>query len=156
MQGKATAKAVCRKEADIAMSIPETTVGYTAGQAGKERRTRCFVGGNLAEGSRFARELGHLLHRRLRVVALIALVPLVLFLIRNMIEEHRQDLVGPIGLVLQALVTGLLGWLATLLWTQRRLSLCSLRKMEIVLFGSLGVYFAWLQVCTFRHRLLFE
>jgi serine/threonine-protein kinase len=49
-----------------------------------------------------------------------------------------------------------LAWLATLLWVRKRISLGSLRKLEIALFGSLAMFFCWLQVCTFRHDALFE
>jgi serine/threonine-protein kinase len=141
------------------MSGPDTfvTVGSVA-PAGPERRRRasCSVGGHLAEGSGFARELGRLLHRRLRVVVLIALVPTALFLVRNLVEPHRHELLGPVGLALHAILTGLLAWLALLLWVGQNVSLGWLRKLELTLFGSLAVFFGWLQVCTFRQDTLFD
>jgi serine/threonine-protein kinase len=134
------------------MSIPETISRSTSASAPR----CCGVGGHLAEGSQFARERGRLLHRRLQVVALIALVPSVLFLIRNVVEDHRQSLMGPVGVVLHAIVTTLLAWLAAMLWVRQDVSVGWLRRLEVALFGSLAVFFGWLQVCTFRHDPLFQ
>jgi serine/threonine-protein kinase len=138
------------------MRVSKTLVGFDSAAAAGRPPTHCSVGANLAEGSQFKRDLERLLHGRLRVVAVIALVPSLLFLGRNLIEPHQQTLVGPVGLALHGIVAALVAWLAALLWVRRDLRLRSLRKLELALFGSLAVFFAWLQVCTYRHGALFE
>src|SRR5947209_14378207 len=98
------------------MSVPESFVrpGLTATTDWGRRppRTRCRVGADLAEGSRFVRELAGLLHRRLRVVSLIAFAPTLWFLVRNLLDGHHEDTAGPAGAVVHTMVTALVGWLA--------------------------------------------
>jgi serine/threonine-protein kinase len=144
------------REAASAMSVPDTTIWRGPAAKRGPVATHCSVGLDLAEGSAFASELTELLHGRLRVVVLIALMPTALFLVRNLLEAHHRHLLGPVGLALHAMLTALLAWMAALLWVRPAVSLCSLRKLELALFGSLATFFGWLQVCTFRHDPLFQ
>ncbi len=145
---------------NVVMSVPESFVrpGLTATTDWGRRpsRTRCLVGGNLAAGAAFAHELACLLHRRLKSVALIALVPTLLFLGRSLIDRQHQGPAGSLGLALHVMVTVLLGWLSLMLWARKAPSLCSLRRTELALFGSLAVYFAWRQVETYQNTTLFD
>jgi serine/threonine-protein kinase len=100
-------------------------------------------------------EIGQLLHARLRVVTLIALVPTALFLVRNLLERHHQVMVGPFGLALQTGLTVFLAGLAVVLWRREELPLSTLRRAELVMFGLLAAFFAWLQVSWFRYDALF-
>jgi serine/threonine-protein kinase len=116
---------------------------------------RCPVARDRASGSRFRGEMGQLLHARLRTVTFIALVPAVLFLVRNLIEPHPQALMSGVGVALQGGLAAFLGGLGWLLWHRSSWSLAALRRMELALFGLLTVYFCWLQVSTFRSDALF-
>jgi serine/threonine-protein kinase len=117
---------------------------------------RCRVAGDKASSTLYRGEIGQVLHGRLRVVTLIALVPTGLFLLRNLLEKHHQMLIGPIGVALQAGLTVFLAGLAVVLWRKRALPLRTLRQVELVMFGLLAAFFAWLQVVWFRYDALFS
>jgi serine/threonine-protein kinase len=97
-------------------------------------------------GSQYASEVGRLLHHRLRIVALIALIPSLLFLGRRLLDPGREVLVDPGTRLLHAVVTVVIGILAAGLWFSRNLSYRSLRQIEVVLFALLVAFFSWLQV----------
>jgi tRNA A-37 threonylcarbamoyl transferase component Bud32 len=124
--------------------------------SGRRRPTHCSVGGHFAEGSQFASELAQLLLHRLRIVTLIALAPTALFLVLNLLEIQPHNLTTSVSLGLHAIVTALIAWLAVVVWTAPQLSLCTLRKMELALFGSMATFFSWLQVSAFQHTELFD
>src|SRR5438105_5026386 len=50
----------------------------------------------------------------------------------------------------------LMAWLAAVLWLPRPMTLCTLRKMELALFGSLGAFFGFLQAQIFANTSLFD
>src|SRR5947208_11055950 len=64
-------------------------VQCTTTYRGHTSTPRCKVAGSWVGGTRFDEELGGLLLLRLRMVTLIALLPSLLFLIRNLIETER-------------------------------------------------------------------
>jgi serine/threonine-protein kinase len=108
-----------------------------------------------ATGSEFHGEIAGLLHGRLRVVALIALAPSLIFLVRHMLEPNRFLPLGQEGLVAQVVVSLILAAVTVVLWRRRPRPLRALRALELVLFGLLAGYFAWLQYLEF-HRSLNE
>src|SRR5262245_24141278 len=105
----------------------------------------CRVAGSRAAGAGYEDSLAALLRGRLCVVTLISLVPLAIFLGRNLLEaDGRPD--DPVRLALHAGVTVLHAGLALLVWGPVCLPLRALRLVELLLFGSLAAFFAWLQV----------
>src|SRR5262245_17157598 len=132
------------------MSVPELpTRPYlpnglsTPPDAKKKKPTHCAIGG-VAAGSQFAVELAHLLHRRLRVASLIAFAPTLLFLGANLLQGALQLPNGPAILTVHAIVTVLVGLLAGVVWLSPPMSLCRLRKIELTLFITLGLFFGFL------------
>jgi serine/threonine-protein kinase len=121
-----------------------------------KKASRCRVALAPVSGSQFRGQIGQLLHGRLRTVTLIALAPIVLFLIRNLIEPHPRALIGPVGVGMQAFLAVFLSILAVALWRTPHFSLAALRKMELAVFGLMALYFSWRQVCTFRYAPIFE
>jgi serine/threonine-protein kinase len=86
-----------------------------------------------------------LLHARLRIASLITLGPVLLFLIRNFVKPDAADFLVAWELPLHSLVTAVLLGVALYLWLHKSLAMWQLRTVELVLFGSLTVFFAWLQ-----------
>ncbi len=117
--------------------------------------SRCRVAVGSAVESSFRGALGTLLHRRLRAVVLIALLPNVFFLVHNLFDPPDTATGTPLGLVLHGAVALLMGALALLLWRQREMSLCALRRVELALFGAIAGYFAWMQYQNFAQGMPF-
>src|SRR5262245_41542090 len=122
---------------------------------GRGEPSRCQIALSRACGSQFGSEIGNLLRRRLALVALIALLPTAVFLGRNLLETHHRVALGAMGLVLHAGVTIIQASLAGLLLSRACLSLRSLRRIELVLFGSLAAFFCWLQFTALGNERLF-
>jgi serine/threonine-protein kinase len=115
--------------------------------------SRCQVAVDACSSSAFHSAIASLLHRRLRVVVLIALVPMTYFLVRQLVDPSVAVVgEGFLPLALHGAVTLLLAGLAILLWTGRLTSLCSLRHIEMLLFGSIAGLFAWQQYYEFAHN----
>ncbi len=95
-------------------------------------------------GARLDAEIECLLRHRLRVVASIILVPCVLFFLLGLFlpPERRLDSAN-LSLAIHAAVTVLTAALAAVLWRGPPLSLCPLRKIEVLLFGTFVLFFAW-------------
>lgn len=108
-------------------------------------------------GTQFDREIAYLLHRRLRVVGLITLLPLLIFFLRNLLLRERApgEPIDTLDLGLHALVVGVINALTIVLWTRGSLSLCALRSIEVGLFGLLTLYFGFLQWHIFGMQALF-
>jgi serine/threonine-protein kinase len=106
---------------------------------------------SLAGGSAFQGALESLLQRRLLFVALLTLAPSLVFFIRNLLDTNLPPLLSGFALGFHggvALVTALL---AGVLWRRPHLSLSVLRAFELAIFGSMAVFFAWLQFRDFNH-----
>jgi tRNA A-37 threonylcarbamoyl transferase component Bud32 len=105
----------------------------------------------LSEASSFRGAIESLLHRRLLFVALLTLGPSLILLIRNLMDTNLPPEVSSFGRLFHgsvALVTAASAWV---LWRRQRLSLRVLRAIELVIFGSLAVFFSWLQYRDFLH-----
>jgi serine/threonine-protein kinase len=88
-----------------------------------------------------------MLRRRLGVASLIALVPFIFFIVLNLAgPASRPEWFGLRGLLFHALVILIVGSLTAVLWSKRALSVCVLRKLELVLFGSIALFFSWMQI----------
>jgi serine/threonine-protein kinase len=102
-----------------------------------------------ASSSAFRGAIAQLLHYRLRVVVLIALLPMVYFLLHNHLEADRAVVYGHAGLALCLAVIVLLSALAVVVWSRRSMTLPALRGIELALFGSMAALFTWQQYAGF-------
>jgi eukaryotic-like serine/threonine-protein kinase len=115
-------------------------------------RPRCAIALVTGSADHLSQETVDLLRRRLRIASLIALGPFTFFLALAL-TELRTSSVPPYipGLVVQTLVVLLQALLAVLLWRNQPLSACHLRKIELLLFGSIATFFAWIQFLDLVH-----
>jgi serine/threonine-protein kinase len=128
----------------------------TADGAGTPHPTHCRVAGDWATTSQFTREVARVLHARLRVVAAIALVPMLLFFFRHLLDPNPLAHVNAVALAIHGGSVALLASLAALLWRRRDLPYLTLRKVEVALFASLVVLFTWRQFGLFGNTQLFR
>jgi eukaryotic-like serine/threonine-protein kinase len=120
------------------------------------RPPRCQVAMSLCRGSAFQGALSSLLRRRLIFVALLTLAPSLIFLIRNLADSNLPPFLSKCDLVFYGGVVLITALTAGILWRRKDLSLRHLRVMELLIFGSLAVFFAWLQYRDFNHGPLQE
>jgi tRNA A-37 threonylcarbamoyl transferase component Bud32 len=132
-----------------------TDYGPTTPRAAS-RPLRCQVAMALAGGSSFRGALECLLRRRLLFVALLTLIPSLIFLVRNRIDSDLPEPLCGIGLCFHSSVVLISAAMAVLLWRRKHLSLPALRTIELAIFGSLAMFFAWLQYKEFVHGPLAE
>jgi len=104
-----------------------------------------------AGGSSFRGAIECLLHRRLLFVALLTLIPSLIFLVLNRLDGDLPRPLSGIGLCLHGGVVLVSAAMAVLLWRRKHLWLSALRGIELAIFGSLAVFFAWLQFKEFLH-----
>lgn len=83
--------------------------------------------------------------QRLRIAAVIGLVPIVLFFILRIFQTDYSNATETIALSLHGLLTSPVIWLTILLWATNRLSFWTLRMIELAQFGSMALFFGWLQ-----------
>jgi tRNA A-37 threonylcarbamoyl transferase component Bud32 len=112
----------------------------------KTRRAMAIVKGT---GAHFTDEVHQLLRQRLRVACSIAFLGFAMFMINIWLRGHVADGPDEIDIALQVSVVAILGFVCTLLWTNYSLSHMTLRVLELVMFGSMAVYFADLQFRVF-------
>lgn len=107
----------------------------------------------LAPGSQphLSDEIHCLLRRRLRVAGLIALAGFGIFLAKLLLYPPPVDGPQPLDLALHAGVVALQLVLGALLWSRVCLSMRALRAIELALFGSMALFFAYFQYSIF-HR----
>jgi serine/threonine-protein kinase len=139
------------------MSLPPTTPrSLTVSSDGAPHHpTHCRVAGDWGTTSQFTRELGPVLHFRLRVVSLIAVLPMLLFFFRRLLEPNPLVPVTPATLSIHAAGTVFIAALAFLLWLRPALPYRALRQVELALFASLVFFFAWLQLGLMDNAPLF-
>ncbi len=102
-----------------------------------------FVSGS---GKGLTCETVKLLRHRLGIAALITLFPNAFFLVLNLADpETSSRWFGVSGRLFDLLVVIVAAGIALLLWGRRPLSASTLRRLEIVLFGTTAAFFAWLQ-----------
>jgi serine/threonine-protein kinase len=101
-------------------------------------------------GPGFTDEMAGLLRTRLRLATLILLAGFALHFVRNLLTpgaafDHRPVYLLFCGYEL-AVMAAALGWLTV----RRPLSMRQLRAIELIVFGSVVAFFAWLQVDTYH------
>jgi serine/threonine-protein kinase len=127
-------------------SLVPTRISSVPGADGSfGRRSRCPIDLVAGTGDSLTRETVALLHMRLGIASLIALMPFTLFLLLNMLRKDMHAQQTPLGLVLETLTTGVVAAVAAYLWSGRCLRGSVLRGMELLLFGTIGLYFGWTQ-----------
>jgi serine/threonine-protein kinase len=96
------------------------------------------------------------LHQRLFLATCLALVPGVLFFLRDLIQPHDRLVQASLQTVLRG---GLILFQATLLWilwSPREWLLCQLRRLELALVGIMALFFCSVQWSLFTNSLLFK
>ena len=121
---------------------PDEKAGFVS------RKMRCRLA-NDCSGPGFTDELAPLLRSRLRLAILLMILPFAIHFVRNAFQlgpmfEHRLR-----WLLFGGAEVIMLAGAAALLWSRRPFSLCKLRKIEVMIFGSIAVFFGWLQVETY-------
>jgi hypothetical protein len=120
------------------------------------RPPRCQVDMSLCRGSAFQGTLASLLRRRLLFVALLTLAPSLIIITRNLADPNLLPVVSKGAMGFHSVVIVLTALMAGKLWRFKQLSLLHLRIIELVIFGSLAVFFAWKQFREFNHEPLQE
>src|SRR5262245_14797798 len=118
-----------------------------AGDRGFSRHVHCRLAPGSGPG--FTDEMSYLLRTRLRLAILIILGGFALHFLRNVllgsVFDHR-----PLRLLFAGCEMAVLAVASALLWSRRRLSMKSLRVLELALFAMVAAFFAWLQVDTYH------
>jgi hypothetical protein len=113
-----------------------------------EKGVRCRLAD--CSGPGFTDEMSNLLRTRLRLAILVLLAGFVLHFVRNVLQlgptyDHRPLYVIFCGCEIAVMVVG-----SGLLWSRLPLSMGQVRMLELIVFGSLAAFFAWLQVDTYH------
>src|ERR1022692_2291113 len=106
---------------------------------------RCAMALVKGSGLHFSDEVHQLLRQRLRIACSIAFVSFAIFLVYIWLHGGAPDGPDAFDRALQISVVAILGFLCALFWTNYSLSHGTLRVLELVMFGSMAVYFADLQ-----------
>jgi serine/threonine-protein kinase len=118
-------------------------------------RARCRIAMTTGSSTQFATEITELLRSRLRIVTLIGLGAFSLFLVRALLSHGHQEYnelgFGGLTHILHMGVIATQLVLAGLLWSRLPLSECRLRLFELVFFGTMGAFFAWLHYAWFHN-----
>jgi serine/threonine-protein kinase len=125
----------------------EPTVAYPAVDAPRRSgvKPRCrFARTGAPADSRH--ELRSLLYNRLRLAALITLIPFIYFLMRRIFDP--VDHTAAVPLPVQAVAVGVSAALTAWIWLRRCAGWFELRAAELALFGWITAYFALLQYAT--------
>jgi tRNA A-37 threonylcarbamoyl transferase component Bud32 len=136
-------EAMDQEQTVLARDAPKVPVPVvdTAPQAPSGPRCRLVKG----SGPHLSDEVHQLLRQRLRIACSIAFAGFILFMLNNWLWGEIKDGPDAFDTALQMSVAAILGFLCALLWTSFSLSHRTLRFLELVMFGSMAVYFADLQ-----------
>jgi serine/threonine-protein kinase len=142
------------RPAKIGSLVPTrlTAVPASGEAPAPSRARRCRIALVAGSTDYLSQETVCLLRRRLGIASVIALLPLGVFLLLNLLRiEGTPSWSGPIDRALHTAVTVIALGLVLLLWSRRPLSACQLRELEMTLFGSVVLFIGWLQFQTFAH-----
>jgi serine/threonine-protein kinase len=101
-------------------------------------------------GPGFTDEMSCLLRTRLRLAILVMLIGLAIHFLRNVLRLGPTFDHQPLWLVICGCEITVMASALALLWSRRPLSMRTLRAVEWTVFGSIAVFFAWLQVDTYH------
>lgn len=113
-----------------------------------QRQHVVFVPGG-GSSPHFTQEVVCLLHRRLRIASLIGLAGFAAFLAWAFVLLQTDRQPPLVGMILHGVVVVLLGAACTVLWSRNCLSMTALRWLEGLVFGAMGLFFAYLQFAAF-------
>jgi serine/threonine-protein kinase len=104
-------------------------------------------------GPHMAEEVRDLLRRRLRIAGLIGLAGFGLFFVKGLLfaSSYTNQESDPVRSALHGALVALLLALCSLLWTKLPLSLRMLRAIELIMFGAMALFFAFVQIQVFAH-----
>ncbi len=133
---------------------PARSSGHTttilAAPGAKARKCMALVPGS---GLGLTDELHELLRSRLRIVCLILFVATAIFLVRSFVAP--TEAIEPIGYAIHGVVVLVLAGCNACLWSKMQLGTVCLRRLELVTFGVVLVFFGYLQYRDFAsHTLL--
>ncbi len=130
-----------------------TTTVYPAERSTSEKqRAVAFVGGTSV---RYSDEIQAMLRSRLRIAGTIALAGFLVFFIRGffLLGEYRPEVTLQI---VHGGVVALLTIFTTILWTRLPISHFGLRTFEVLMFGTMALFFAYLQFLVFHDGRVLE
>jgi serine/threonine-protein kinase len=135
---------------DEAMDQEQTVLAQDARRPSKidtEPQAPAGRGCRLVKGSgpHLSDEVHQLLRQRLRIACSIAFVGFASFWVKNWFRGEIPAGPDAFDNALQTTVVAILGFLCALLWTSFSLPHRTLRIIELLMFGSMAVYFADLQ-----------
>src|SRR5262245_13300972 len=144
-----------RIKAEVDGQMSDSTTAFRVDGAARpvERRKIALIPGS---GSCLTDEISCLLRRRLRVAGLIALAGNAYFFFKNLWLAGENPPIPGFGSPLQGIVVALMTVLCALLWTRVALGMRALRAIELGLFGSMAVFFAYVQYSVFAHGAFLE
>jgi hypothetical protein len=117
------------------------------------RRVRCRFAKGSDSGPGLTDEMTCLLRTRLRLALLIILVGFALHFLRNWLLPSAF-VQRPLWWVFAGCEIAVMVLASALLWSRRPLCMRQLRILEIIIFGSVAVFFAWLQIEVNHSRVL--
>jgi serine/threonine-protein kinase len=113
------------------------------------RKVRCrFAKGTAAAG--FTDEMSCLLRTRLRLAILVLLAAFVLFFLRNLLLQGFSLPHRSLWLIFDAGEIAVMLVVSAFLWSRHPLSMKGLRILELIIFGSIATFFAWMQFDTYH------
>ena len=128
----------------IGSLVPTRVTPNPRGDVSLARRSRCPIDLVAGTNDSLSRETVALLHMRLGVASLIALGPFFFFLLLNLFREMPSS-PGKLGLLLETVTTAVVAVVTAYLWSGRCLCAIRLRGAELLLFGTIALYFGWTQ-----------
>jgi serine/threonine-protein kinase len=126
------------------LDVPTTTDARRS----EPRPSRCRVAHPCSTGV-YRGEIASLLHHRLRIVSVLMLVPGVFMLLMSLLGPGSDRPAERAMHLAQAASVVVLAIIAAVMWQYPRLSYVHLRITELVLFGTLVLFFAYLQTQLF-------
>jgi serine/threonine-protein kinase len=118
------------------------------GRSACPKKVRCRFAVNSGPG--FTDEMSHLLRSRLRLAILVMLAGFALHFLRMALKlgpafDHRPLWLAFCGFEIAVLLVA-----SALLWSRWPLATKSLRALEVIIFGLIAAFFAWLQFDTYH------
>jgi serine/threonine-protein kinase len=119
------------------------------GRRGAQAAGQINVAGLAGRGSQSTTEIQTLLRKRLKFVALMSCAGFAVYLL-NVLLLYSEALL----IAMYTVMLVITGGLARLVWSRRPLSMQQLRRIEVALFASLGLFFTSVQCRFFSAGLL--
>jgi tRNA A-37 threonylcarbamoyl transferase component Bud32 len=104
---------------------------------------------NFESGSQHSAEIPGMLRTRLRIAGVIALAGFVTFFVKGIFAPYPDQ--TAMDLVLHGVIIGLQALCCLVLFSRLSLRISCLRTLEAVIFGSMAIFFAYLQYRIFAH-----